>query len=219
MPLSFEPHTAILPPAQREIWPQLAPAAALSFVLYEGTAIALHLGHRRSLDFDFFSAAPLDKPRLVKVFQFLKDARTLQEDPQVLTVSAKTATVPVKISFFGTITIGHINPPLRTADNVLLVASLEDLLATKLKAILDRAEAKDYSDIAAIIGARILLEKSLGAFSAMFGNDPALPLKALGYFKGGDLPSLPKREQEVLQAARDRVVAIPYVRLHPGLGA
>jgi hypothetical protein len=219
MPLSFEPHTAILPPAQREIWPQLAPAAALSFVLYEGTAIALHLGHRRSLDFDFFSAAPLDKPRLVKVFQFLKDARTLQEDPQVLTVSAKTATVPVKISFFGTITIGHINPPLRTADNVLLLASLEDLLATKLKAILDRAEAKDYSDIAAIIGARISLEKSLGAFSAMFGNDPALSLKALGYFKGGDLPSLPKREQEVLQTARDRVVAIPQVRLHPSLGA
>jgi hypothetical protein len=34
MPLSFEPHTAILPPAQREIWPQLAPAASLSFVLY-----------------------------------------------------------------------------------------------------------------------------------------------------------------------------------------
>ena len=219
MPLSFEPHTAILPPAQREIWPQLAPAASLSFVLYGGTAIALHLGHRRSLDFDFFSAAPLDKPRLVKVFQFLKDARTLQEDPQALTVSARTATDPVKISFFGTITIGHINPPLRTADNVLLVASLEDLLATKLKAILDRAEAKDYSDIAAIIGARISLEKSLGAFSAMFGNDPAFPLKALGYFKGGDLPSLPKTEQEILQAARDRVVAIPHVRLHPGLGA
>ena len=47
MPLSFEPHTAILPPAQREIWPQLAPAASLSFVLYGGTAIALHLSQTR----------------------------------------------------------------------------------------------------------------------------------------------------------------------------
>jgi hypothetical protein len=64
MPVSFEPKTAILPPAQREIWPQLAPASALSFVLYGGTAVALHLGHRQSLDFDFFGAGPLNKTQL-----------------------------------------------------------------------------------------------------------------------------------------------------------
>lgn len=56
MPRSFEPKTDILPLAQREIWPQLAPTRALSFVLYGGTAVALHLGHRKSLDFDFFAA-------------------------------------------------------------------------------------------------------------------------------------------------------------------
>src|SRR4051812_41286180 len=38
-------------------------------------------------------------------------------------------------------------------DGTLLVASLEDLLATKLKATLDRAEGKDYRDIAAILRA------------------------------------------------------------------
>jgi len=55
MPPSFEPQKAILPPAQREIFPQLAPARSMSFVLYGGTAIALYLGHRVSLDFDFFA--------------------------------------------------------------------------------------------------------------------------------------------------------------------
>jgi hypothetical protein len=61
VPDSFEPKTGILPKAQQEIWPRLAPAPALSFVLYGGTAIALHLGHRSSIDFDFFRAEPLDK--------------------------------------------------------------------------------------------------------------------------------------------------------------
>jgi hypothetical protein len=57
MPASLEPKTEILPKAQREIWPLLAPAPKFSFVLYGGTAVALYLGHRISIDFDFFSMA------------------------------------------------------------------------------------------------------------------------------------------------------------------
>jgi hypothetical protein len=49
----FEPRLDILPLAQREFWPQLRPAPTLSFVLYGETAVALLLGHRASLDFDF----------------------------------------------------------------------------------------------------------------------------------------------------------------------
>jgi hypothetical protein len=50
MPDSFEPNTAILPKAQQEIWPLLAPTPGLSFVLYGGTAaVALHLGYRISV--------------------------------------------------------------------------------------------------------------------------------------------------------------------------
>jgi hypothetical protein len=90
-------------------------------------------------------------------------------------------------------------------------------MATKLKAILDRAEAKDYRDIAAMLAAGISLQRGLGAFSAMFGKDSALPLRALGYFKDGDLPSLPEKDRDILRAARDRVAAIPNVRLLPGL--
>ena len=52
----FEPRLDILPLAQREFWPQLRPAPTLSFVLYGETAVALLLGHRASLDFDFFRA-------------------------------------------------------------------------------------------------------------------------------------------------------------------
>jgi len=217
MPKPFEPKLDALPAAQREIWSQLRAAPPLGFVLYGGTAVALHLGHRASLDFDLFSAAPLDKARLAASFPFLSAAVTIQEEPQTLIVMAKTNSDAVRVSFFGTIDIGHVKPPLQTADGVLLVASLADLLATKLKATLDRAEAKDYVDIAAMLKAGVPLEDGLGAFQAMFGKDPALLLRALGYFKDGDLPRLPEDVRSRLRTARDRVDAIPEVQLRPGL--
>ena len=52
---SFSPHFSILPVAQKQLWEKLSPAGELGFVLYGGTAIALRLGHRVSVDFDFFS--------------------------------------------------------------------------------------------------------------------------------------------------------------------
>jgi hypothetical protein len=124
---------------------------------------------------------------------------------------------PVKVSFFGGLALARINDPLRTRDRVLVVASLEDLLATKLKAILDRAEAKDYRDISAMLSAGVSLERALGAFATNYRRDPALPLKALGFFKDGDLPSLPKADQDLLRIARDRVSDVPEVRLLNGL--
>jgi predicted nucleotidyltransferase len=82
----------------------------------------------------------------------------------------------------------------RTSDSKMFVASPGGLLATKLKAILDRAETKDYLDISAMLSAGISLERALGAFAKMYGKDPGLVLRAIGYFKDGDLPSLPKTD-------------------------
>ena len=47
---TFVPKLETLPKAQQEIWPHLKPAIDLGFVLYGGTAIALQLGHRESVD-------------------------------------------------------------------------------------------------------------------------------------------------------------------------
>jgi hypothetical protein len=213
MPECFDPRTDILPKAQQEIWPLLSPASDLGQVLYGGTAVALHLGHRVSLDFDFFQSAPLDKKQIEASFAFMRDATTIQEDKDTLVILVPMPSGPVKISFFGGVGIGRINEPLRIRDTKLLVASTEDLLATKLKAILDRAEAKDYRDISAMLSAGVSLEKALGGFAKMYGKDPGLVLRALGYFKDGDLPTLPKTDQEMLRAARDRVSEIPEVTI------
>src|SRR3954462_6388570 len=213
MPRILDARIDILPKAQQEIWPVLVLARDLSLVLYGGTAVALHLGHRASIDFDFFSAAPLDKKRIETSLAFVRGAATIQEDENTLVVNAAMPSGAVKVSLFGGMTIGRINEPLRTRDQTLLVASLEDLLATKLKAILDRAEAKDYRDIAAMLSAGVALERGLGGFAKMYGKDPGLALRAIGFFKDGDLPALPKGDQEVLRAARARVSEIPEVAL------
>lgn len=216
MPDSFEPKTEILLRAQQEIWPLLTPAPGLSFVLYGGTAVALHLGHRTSVDFDFFRTEPLDKKEIETSFTFMRNAQTIQEDENTLVAISPMQSGPVKVSFFGGVAIGRINEPLRTNDTTLLVASLEDLLVTKLKTIMDRAEVKDYRDISVMLSAGISLEKALGAFAKMYGKDPGLPLRAIGFFKDGDLPSLPKSDQNILRKARDRVSEIPEVAITHG---
>ncbi|MEI6416848.1 MAG: nucleotidyl transferase AbiEii/AbiGii toxin family protein, partial [Verrucomicrobiota bacterium] len=56
---SFQPHLENLPKSQQQLWQQLKPVSELGFVLYGGTAIELKLGHRKSIDFDFFSEKKL----------------------------------------------------------------------------------------------------------------------------------------------------------------
>jgi predicted nucleotidyltransferase component of viral defense system len=81
-----------------------------------------------------------------------------------LVVVAPMPSSAVKLSFFADMSIGRINQPHQTTDGRVLVASLEDLLATKLKAILDRAEVRDYQDIAAMLSSGVSLDKALGGF-------------------------------------------------------
>jgi hypothetical protein len=174
------------------------------------------LGHRQSIDFDFFRAGPLHKQEVREAFQFLGNAPVLQDTPDTLIVLAEMPSGAVKVSFFGGIGFGRVNEPLQTRDGTLLVASLDDLMATKLKTILDRAEAKDYRDIAQMISAGVSLSAGLAAFRQMFNGEPSQVLRAIGYFKDGDLPTLDQIDQDLLRNARDQVEELPAIRITPG---
>ena len=56
------------------LWVELAPVRDLGFVLYGGTAIALRLGHRHSVDFDFFTHRPLERTALTRSLPWLATA-------------------------------------------------------------------------------------------------------------------------------------------------
>lgn len=101
-----------------------------------------------------------------------------------------------------------------TADGTLEVASLDDLMATKLKVIMKRSEAKDCRDLAAMIASGADLGRGLAAASLLYGTafQPSVSLKALTYFGDGDLESLPAREQETLIVAAAAIRDLPSVR-------
>lgn len=200
-----------LPPAQRRLWTQLGPSVALGFVLYGGTAVSLHLGHRRSVDFDFFSDRPLDAAAIRLGIGIARSAQTLQQAKDTLVVRA----AGVKLSFFGGLRFGRVGDPHLTTDGVAEVASLEDLMAHKLKVILQRAEKKDYQDIAAMLRAGISLSRGLAAARLFFGAafQPAESLKALTYFKDGDLARLLRDDRHALIAAAAAVGDLPPVAL------
>lgn len=121
----------------------------------------------------------------------------------------------VKLSFFGAIGFGRVGLPHWTDDGVLQVASFEDLMATKVKVLLQRAEAKDYRYIAAMLEAGISLPSGLAAAREIFGPNfqPSESLKALTYFADGDLHTLTHREKSTLVTAASAVRALPKVEI------
>lgn len=193
---TFAPALTRLPAPQRKLWPQLVPFAKLGLVLHGGTAIALRLSHRESIDFDFFTEHPLDRPSLLKALPTLRAATALQDEPNSYTVIHNK----VKLSFFGSITMGRVGHPQKTKDGVALVASLEDLMAQKLKVVMQRVESKDYRDIAALLRAGQSLGSGMAGAAALYGMNfsPMDCAKALVYFKGGDLALVPPADRSTL---------------------
>jgi len=209
---TFVPHLETLPPAQREFLP-LAHQVPGSFVLYGGTALALRLGHRQSLDFDFFSARHFTLLELEASIPFLQGAQPLQAKPDTLTVRLRRP-AGITVSFFGGLTIAQAGEPEWDSDERVLVASLPDLAATKFAVLPQRAEAKDYLDAAAILQAGIALPQALAYARAVYGErfNPLFCLKALSYFADGDLPSLPRKVQNLLTKAAAQVTDIPEIK-------
>ena len=222
----FQPDLSILPAPQRRLWGELV-AVPDEFVLYGGTAIALHLGHRQSVDYDFFSNRFFEPAWLAARISFLAGATITQQEPNTLSATIDRAG-PVKVSFFGLPDIARLRPPQIAPDNGLQIASLLDLAGTKAGVVQQRAEAKDYLDIDAILeNSQIDLPLALASARAIYGPafNPQITLKALSFFGDGNLPRLPQAVQDRLASAAREVdldrlpkIAIAPRRNHPDRG-
>ena len=198
--MTFKPVLDLLPAEQRQLWPVLSDVPDC-FVLYGGTALALRLGHRSSVGFDFFSSDPIDFDTLFRI-PFVARAEVLQRVPDTLTVSALTDDTadPVKVAFFGGVDTGRVGDAEQTDDGVLRVASLVDLFGTKLKVLLQRVAARDYLDLAAILQAGVPLKDGLGAATTLYGRQfpPTDAVKALSYLVEGDAANVDSATQRFL---------------------
>jgi len=199
---TFEPHLDILSPAQQRLWPRLSDTPE-EFTLYGGTAIALRLGHRPSVDFDFFAPKPFAPNDLLQKISYLRGATVRQSAPDTLTVTVERDG-PVQVSFFGGIDLGQVAPPDRATGPGIKVASLIDLAGFKVAVVPQRAELKDYVDVHTLMTkANIPLANMLASAKIIYGSQfsPLLALKALAYHEDRALAGLSAEIRRDLIAA------------------
>jgi len=200
------PRLDVLPASQRRLWDELAQTPD-SFTLYGGTAIALRLGHRFSVDFDFFSRDSFTPHHLMANISYLAGATPRQSSANTLTVTVDRGG-PVQVSFFGNLTFKTVAPAEQVEGPGIRVASLLDLAGMKVAVITQRAEVKDYVDIHALLTqARINLPTMLSAGAVIYGTEfnPLIALKALTHYGDPALAELPPGIRKNLLAAARQV--------------
>jgi hypothetical protein len=145
------------------------------FVLVGGTALALQLGHRISIDIDLFSSSSFDENKLVDY---------LRVNYHLCLDSISRNTLRGEIDGVQLDCIAHqypwINPPVE--DENLRLASFEDIAAMKLNAISGNGtRVKDFIDIA-YLSSKITLNQMIAGYEMKYNANPIIPIKAMVYF-------------------------------------
>jgi hypothetical protein len=187
-------HLEVLDARAREALDAHATAAAAEgFHLAGGTALALQLGHRRSVDFDWFRPGEFDPLDL---------ARLLSEQGVPL-VPGSTARSTLHATVLGT-RVSFIEfryallEPLEDGGLGFSLAGLRDIGAMKLSAVAQRGARKDFYDLVALGRAGLDLRALLDAYQRRFGvRDVAHVLAALAYFDDAE------RDTEPVLGSRD----------------
>jgi len=175
------------------------------FALAGGTALALYLGHRRSVDIDLFTGEGFDAVEMLehleKVYHFKLEYQSVN-------------TLKGFISGIFVDMITHAYPLVemtREWEGIRLYA-LEDIAAMKINAISgDGTRIKDFIDLYFLLD-RFDLTRLLSFYRKKYGgrNDFHV-VKSLGYF--GDLPANPpwpvmlKEKNLTLDKIRERITS------------
>ncbi|MBI3577373.1 nucleotidyl transferase AbiEii/AbiGii toxin family protein [Candidatus Gottesmanbacteria bacterium] len=153
-----------------------------------GSALALQLGHRRSVDFDFFTPTPFNAKKLSKSLSALG---VFQEEV-ALGISLIGIFQGVKISCF------QYEYPLihrAIAYQNIAIAHPHDIAPMKLVAITDRGVKKDFVDLYAIIHQGVSLDEMFIFYEQKYHlleSNKYTILKALGYFEEADQTDMPE---------------------------
>jgi hypothetical protein len=148
------------------------------FYLAGGTAAALQIGHRRSVDFDFFAPA----------FNLDQIAQKLQATFQLEVTSSTAGSLHGMIGQTK-ISLLQYEPPLlnpTTEYRSVQIATLVDIALMKLVAVANRGSNKDFVDLYFICKNGIALNWLIfDLFSHKFGNTAYSHyhlVRSLGYF-------------------------------------
>ena len=157
-------HSEIFTPEQRHLLP-LVGKFRKQFGLVGGTAIALHIGHRESIDFDLFSPDEFSIPNLRGVFR--------RADKQIEVLRALTGQFTfiidgVHMTFF------HFPYSVEYVETFETYAKMPTLLtlgAMKAFAFGQRSKWKDYVDMYFILRDHHTLEEIAAEAERLFGGE------------------------------------------------
>ncbi|GAB3894496.1 nucleotidyl transferase AbiEii/AbiGii toxin family protein [Larkinella knui] len=155
-----------------------------SFCLVGGTALALQMGHRLSIDLDFFSPQPFDKELVKTELSEYGDWLTFSENK----IGLRGQLNNVKVDF-----VTYRYPLLEpaTSEGGIRMFSTKDIAAMKLSAITNRGAKKDFYDIYFLMrqyGLSQLLEWYQQKYQT---NNLFMVLKSLTYFDDAELTETP----------------------------
>lgn len=183
-------HEEVLDKAGRAAAARLA-AATEDFYLAGGTALALRLGHRVSLDLDLFSAKnALDAGQRRILIEALKESGPLKIlDEKEGTCHLELGGTAVSLFHYDYPTLGRAQPW-----RGLAAAALEDISAMKLSAVLGRGSKKDFIDLHELCR-RLGLDRVMSTAGRKFPLHRDFPLqaaRALLYFEDAEKEPMPK---------------------------
>lgn len=179
---SIDDWSDVLDQQTRGCWPMIAGVSPRSGVLMGGTALAMHLRHRRSRDLDVFVHEPFDPDA---VLEELRAAAPVAVEA-VASGALNCRVGGVKVQFLHARGQRSIDPPLLV--DGLPVGSVRDIAATKYKVVGDRGELRDYYDLMRIqTDAGISPQTGLRLYAQRFGvglEHPSVAhiVRALGSF-------------------------------------
>lgn len=135
-------YLSVLNRKQKELLKKLGFLKKYGFYLAGGTALALQIGHRTSLDFDFYTKKKFNSSELQRLFE-----RKFRE---IILLQKAEGTLIVKIDGVAVSFFRYPYPlifSLIKYQNFPPLASKEDIAAMKIIAISDRGTKRDFIDI------------------------------------------------------------------------
>jgi hypothetical protein len=184
-------HPEVLVQRQQDVLTRLGPALnGRGFYLGGGTAVALHLWHRRSVDLDWFTADRLGDPlRLAAQLRGL-GIHFVTSQTAAGTLYGTVSGVRVSLIQYH---YALLKPTVLWRPGRCRVASLADLAAMKLSAVAQRGAKKDFVDLFALVRAGISLRLALRSYERKYGvTEVGHVLYALSYFDDADRERMPK---------------------------
>ena len=158
--------------------------------LVGGTSLALQIGHRESIDLDFFGSLDADKIEITNALN------------KIGKIKKRQSTQNINIFMVNGIKVDIVNYPYPWLERVvkeddLTLAGRKDIAAMKLSAITGRGSKKDFIDLFFLLKEFSLKEMTEFYKQKYQDGSVFMVLRSLAYFEDADAEPTPKMFENI----------------------